>query len=740
MPPKKKTPEEGAEKAPPLARAKLGVRAQVEPSLEGAALQGKFWDKLRDSRLDDPGIIKKLALTPMWPDDCRKLGLGVVAAGFKIPYWNLDGSPSKFFRFRYLEDPRKGFAKQAGKMRRYGQLSDTINEVYMPPLLNWKAIANDVSQTIWITEGELKSGCGCSLGLPVIGLGGVWTWRAGKNLVDFLPQLREFSWHGRQVAICFDSDAATNPKVMAAEDALANKLTELGALPRIVRLPPNGAQKVGMDDFLLTHTVEDLQALFETAEEYKRAKALHQMNMEVCYIKDPGMVMVRESGQLMSPGAFTDHQYANRFHLVLNGEKAVKVPTAYAWIRWEHRAEVARQTYCPGKDSIFRAPNGELQVNTWKGWGCDIKHGDVDLWHRLMDHIFPDNTDDRIWFEQWLAYPIQNPGAKLATAAVIWGREQGTGKSLIGYAMRKIYGENWVEINSQDLMGEFTGWSKDRQFVMGEEITGGEGISARRVADRMKGYISRQLCKINIKNVPEYFVPDCTNYYFTSNHPDCFYLEDSDRRFFVHRAPMTPMPAEWYEQFAKYFELRPEYVTEEQVGPKALHSYFRNLDLTGFNPLGKAPTTTAKEIMIMDGQSDVGAWIRRALRSPDTYLRANGVPSCYSIYTPQQLLNLYDVHGAGKVTVNGFSRELRKAGVPYLGEWQCVGGMYELWLMRDRPEPMDGNWGRLYTYERERTTSMKRILNSPASRAVVKEVVKSSTPKKPVKPKQAKGK
>lgn len=738
MPPRKKTPEKGAEKTPPLARAKMG--AKVTPAAEGitgATLQDKFLEKLKGSKLDSKDLIKVLALEPMDSNGCRKLGLGVVAAGFKIPYWNIDGTPSEFFRFRYLEDPRSGFARQVGKMRRYGQLSGTENEVYLPPLLNWKSIANDISQMVWITEGELKSACGCSLGVPVIGLGGVWTWRAGKNLVDLLPQLKSFKWAGREVAICYDSDAATNPKVMAAEDALSSKLTELGALPRIVRLPPNGAQKVGMDDFLLDHDTEDLQALFNEAEEYKRARALHQMSMEVCYIKDPGLIMVRESGQLMSPGAFTDHQYANRFHLVLNGEKAVKVPTAAAWLRWEHRAEVMRQTYAPGKASIFRAENGDMQVNSWKGWGCEAAPGDVDLWHQLMDHIFAGKPDDRKWFEQWLAFPIQNPGAKMATAAVIWGREQGTGKSLIGYAMRKIYGENWVEINSQDLMGEFTGWSKDRQFVMGEEITGGEGISARRVADRMKGYISRQLCKINIKNVPEYFVPDCTNYYFTSNHPDCFFLEDSDRRFFVHRAPTIPLPDEWYAKFARYFELRPEFATAEQVGPRALRDYFQTMDLSGFNPSAKAPVTHAKEVMIMDGQSDVGAWIRRALRSPETYLRANGVPSPFCIYTPQQLLNLYDVAGSGRVSVNGFSRELRKAGVTCLGEWQVFGGTYELWLMRNRPAPMDHHWGRAYDDERARVTA-GRSKFSPAAKAVeLQPSVPKSKATKAVTPKQA---
>ena len=699
MPPSKKTPGQGAEKSPPLARAKMGTatQASLEPEVP---LAERFLTKLKESALADKEIVKKLAFEPMEAGACAKLGLNRPAAGFRIPYWNIDGTPSGFFRFRYLEDPRTGFAKLTGKVQRYGQVKGTVNEAYFPPVLNWKAVVKDVSQTVWVTEGELKAACGCVHGIPVIGLGGVWVWRAGKQLVDLLPQLQAFEWDGRPVAICFDSDAATNPNVMAAEDALASKLTELGAHPRIVRLPGEGTKKIGLDDFIVANSAEELQFLFDTSEEYKRAKALHQLNLDVCYIRDPGFVLVRDTMQLMTPGAFTDHQYANRFHLVLDGEKAKKVPTAAAWLRWEHRSEVQKLTYAPGKEQIFRSERGELMMNSWKGWGCEAAPGPVALWNELMEHMFPGNQEPREWFERWLAYPIQNPGAKLATAAVIWGRLQGTGKSLIGYAMRKIYGENFVEIQNQDLAGTFTGWAKDRQFIMGEEITGGEGMGSRKMADRMKGYITQQLTKINIKGIPEYFLPDCSNFYFTSNHPDCFYLEDSDRRFFIHEAPEVQKSPEWYTKFAQWLEIRPEYVTEEQRGPRALRHYFETLPMGDFNPVGRAPDTKAKATMVMDGQSDIGAWIRRVMTSPETYLRTNGVPMPYTLYTPHQLLAAYDIHGAGRVSVNGVSRELRKAGVQCVGEWTTANGRYELWNIRARPAPNDGDWGLLFDMER----------------------------------------
>ncbi len=44
------------------------------------------------------------------------------------------------------------------------------------------------------------------------------------------------------------------------------------------------------------------------------------------------------------------------------------------------------------------------------------------------------------WVIRWLAYPIQNPGAKMRTALIFHG-QQGTGKNLFFESIMGIYGE-----------------------------------------------------------------------------------------------------------------------------------------------------------------------------------------------------------------------------------------------------------------------------------------------------------
>src|SRR5690606_38883282 len=204
--------------------------------------------------------LKKLGIIPTRAEDAAKLGLTFKAAGYVIPYWTLDGKKTKFFRYRYLEDVRSGFQqKTKSKPRRYDQPSSTPTEAYFPPYILCKEIAEGDDDII-ITEGEKKAAIATKLGLPTIGLGGVWSFKSKRLGVDLLPSLQKFDWRDRGVYICFDSDAASNPDVRKAERFLADELLRQGAVVYIVRLPPSpDGGKQGLDDYLVAEGLESLK-------------------------------------------------------------------------------------------------------------------------------------------------------------------------------------------------------------------------------------------------------------------------------------------------------------------------------------------------------------------------------------------------------------------------------------------------------------------------------------------------
>lgn len=274
-------------------QSKTGIRAVKDNGGEPNATQPKRRSRAASSKVSNlkAAMLSKLAESALTADDARALGLlpctaqdaaaldlSKPFAGFKIPYFDLDGQQTEFFRFRYLESTKTGFAALTNaKAQRYAQPAGSANELYLPPLATgttWRTIAENPAIPLVITEGELKAACATKKGFPTVGLGGVWNFKSKD--APLLPMFEQFAWDGRTVHICYDSDAVTNPKVKKAESALARELALLGARPYIVRLPfveRDGNKKTGLDDYLVEQGAKSFKTLLEDAAEWQHDDA-----------------------------------------------------------------------------------------------------------------------------------------------------------------------------------------------------------------------------------------------------------------------------------------------------------------------------------------------------------------------------------------------------------------------------------------------------------------------------------
>lgn len=567
-----------------------------------------------------------------------------------------------FYRIRYLGKPPVSFKDQtAKKPPRYVQPPGSGLCAYFPTIggVDWDNVLSDPNQILTITEGEFKAAKATQMGFPTIGLGGVHSFKSQKSGLLFLPELERINWVKRRVYIAFDSDFRSNPNICRAMNELAESLMLRGAVPYMLPLPdvvPDG--KTGLDDFFLTEVPDAYADLMEGhGELLTLSRPLWKLNEEYTYVHEPGIVVVKETGQKLSPASFKDHAastatYAERVVSDAGKVSLKPVVAAAAWMRWPLRHEVGKLTYRPGKDEIIPGPTVRTTLlNTWPGWGVEPKKGDVSMFLQLVDHLF-DGADKgaKEWFLRWCAYPIKYPGVKLFSAVVLHGIEHGTGKSLVGYSLGKVYGKNFKEIKQDDLHTQFNGWAENKQLILGDEITGSDN---RRDSDTLKSMITRQTLDVNQKHIAAYEIPDCINYLFTSNQPDAFFLEDRDRRFFIHEVQVSPLPEEFYVEYDLWLST---------VGASAIFQFMLDMDMGDFNPTAPAMRTSAKDRMTEDVRSDVGTWVRSALRSPDSVLK-NGVgPMGGDLWTNKQLLALYDPEGRTKITANGLGRELRRAG------------------------------------------------------------------------------
>lgn len=646
-------------------------------------LRAAFITKIGESKLDSTSA-KKLGLvpTPKAPKDLQFTEPGIV-----IPYFDLSGNKTQFYRYRYLKQPTyTGFAAMAKrKPLKYTQPKSSLNELYLPPLVDWEEIAADSLKPILITEGEFKAASATlNTEYPCIGLGGVWSWKSTSRKMPMIPGFDLFNWDQRPVYIVYDSDAVTNPMVMQAENALAKALTELGAEPHIVRLPMGPEnEKVGLDDYLIWKGEEGLEELLENSEVWESAKELHKLNEEVVYVRDPGLILRLDTLQRMAPRAFIDHAFSTRVYyeevVTKKSTKLEKKSAPREWIQWPNRAEVPRVTYAPGEGKI----TDKRELNIWPGWGLhgDLQpvKGDIRPWKDLLDFLFGAQLESRQWFERWCAYPIQYPGTKMYTSSVMWGLRHGTGKSFIGYALGKIYGKNFTEIDDDILKASHNEWAENKQFVMGDEITTGDKRSA---SDRMKTMITRQLLRLNPKYIPSYTVPDVINYYFTSNHPDSFFLEDDDRRFFIHEVKGSPMPDKFYKEIEAW--LGPPNI--QGPGVPALFYHLLNLELGDFQATSRALMTSSKRNMMDASRSDLGTWVNSLKDDPDSVLRIGNTVIPYILWRSEDLLAIYDPNEKSRVTANGLARELSRQGFIKAADGQGVRtekGQCRLWVVRE---------------------------------------------------------
>ena len=512
-------------------------------------------DKLAESGLDAKDA-QKLHMEFLSKAQTQALGHDPVES-IKINYFTPAGKPMagwpkapQFYRVRLLK--AKGPEAATGKEpNKYMQGKNTATCAYFPQNQDWNCLKDDMA--LIITEGEFKAACACKKGFPTIGLGGVYNFQAVRKGITFLPELEAINWVQRNVYVCFDSDYKTNPMVCSALKSLGEELLERGAYVFVVELPALSAtKKTGLDDFLVDQGAKAFEELLHNAQPIGLTRPLFDLNDKYIYIENPGIVVNKQTMVKVNPGAFRDHLEAAKTYreqsITKDGDIAIKkVAAAKAWISWPLRAGASSITYDPGKDSLV---DGKL--NIWPGWGCEPKKGDVGPWLALVDHLFQETEPSaKEWFLDWCACPVQRPGLKMFTSVLFHGITHGTGKTLVGKTLGRIYGKNYTTIKAGDLHGGFNEWAEGRQFVMGDDVA---GSNKREDNDLLKTLVTQDEIRVNVKYVPSYTIPDRINYFFNSNHPDAFFLEDTDRRFFINEVLSEKKTQQFYTDYVKLLD------------------------------------------------------------------------------------------------------------------------------------------------------------------------------------------
>jgi len=606
-------------------------------------------------------MLKDLARSGLTETDAKKLHLkvltrkenekltGFYVPGYLIPYTDIKKKKVKdAYRVRHLEDIPGKFGSVRTKPVRYTGPKGQLPHLYFPAnFKNWAGLAKDTSELIYLTEGEKKAAALCKAGLPCVAVPGVWGWKSKKHGVRIIKDFSCIDWGDadspRRVAMVFDNDVIIKPEVLAALNALSYELTNFGAEVFIVHLP-QGKLK-GADDYLVAKGANKFQSLRITA--FEGSESLWKFQETVAYVKANNYFVDVEDLRTFPDMSKLRQAFGNLSYEVpkADGEGTKTVYVVDEWLKWDLRRTHTKMVFAPGQPDVIGK-----ELNTWRNWGCEPKKGNVKPFTDLVKYIFAAEPGAIDWFMTWLAYPLQHPGTKLQSGVLVWSQSEGVGKTFIGEIMRGIYGEHFSRIEKEDIVGEWNDWIINKQFILGEEITGGD---SRHVADKVKNMITRNTAISKIKYQATFQINDCANYFLTSNHEDSLHLSGKDRRWLVVHVDDEKHPDAWYKK-----------IQDWKTNGGAAHLFYyllTEIDTSDFNPMSAAPQTSSKIEMADLSKSSMQMRLEAMLNNPDAYLKFGALKFERDVYTVTEILKILDLPANNE---NPVARILTKLRVP----------------------------------------------------------------------------
>jgi putative DNA primase/helicase len=242
-----------------------------------------------------------------------------------------------------------------------------------------------------------------------------------------------------------------------------------------------------------------------------------------------------------------------------------------------------------------------LYVNLYEGFTMQPDPRGKAGCEKILQHVYRlcgGRDEDYLWLLKWLAYPLQHPGAKMATAVLVHGSE-GTGKSLLFEGIiKRIYGEYGITIGQAQLEAQFTDWQSKRLFALAEEVV------SRAEKAHYKGVLKHMVTghelQINPKNLPLRQETNHINFVFLSNSTVPLELDVGDRRYFVMYCDDVP-PLEHFQAIAKEMD---------EGGVEAFYHYLLHFPMDDFSAHSKPPLSNAKQELIESSLSQARWFVR----------------------------------------------------------------------------------------------------------------------------------
>jgi hypothetical protein len=167
---------------------------------------------------------------------------------------------------------------------------------------------------------------------------------------------------------------------------------------------------------------------------------------------------------------------------------------------------------------------------------------------------------------------------------------------------------NVTVVGGNTLESKFNDWVGNGCVAMLEELHVG-GLNRAQVYDQIKPIITNDVINVNPKGRKTYVMPNIINILAATNREDALPIEMDDRRWFViftrfkTKEDLLKLPEGYFKELH----------TAIHEHPGAIRKWFLDVDLTDFDPSGRAPDSQYKSRMVEFSKTDERIQIEEAI-------------------------------------------------------------------------------------------------------------------------------
>ncbi len=338
-------------------------------------------------------------------------------------------------------------------------------------------------------------------------------------------------------------------------------------------------------------------------------QAIDFMNSRYAWILSLGRVASTGGDRLeyrAVDGFRTSHN--NRKVVVGKGDDEMTIPLANYWLASSERRSYDRVgLWAPPKV----APAGTF--NLWRGFAVIARPGRWPLFRAHINEVVAaGNQKIADYIIRWIAWMFQNPGVPAEAAVVLRGSE-GTGKGIVGNALKRIMGTHAVHVTSPDqfVTARFNRHMQECVFFFADECY---WAGDRAHEGKLKGLITEPSFRVEPKGVDSYEVDNAMHILISSNNRWVVPAGSDARRFVA--SDVSPVR----RGDLNYFEA----LLHEQAngGLEGMLHDLVTLDLCGWHPRQIVDSSALRDQKERSLQPD-SEWTLEIVERGDVLAKAN---------------------------------------------------------------------------------------------------------------------